>query len=330
MMYILSELHHDVHRQEAFVDLNHQADEFVLAFDFGGTKVAMATADLDGTVIEKTLLSTADFTDANAVMHAALNAGKDLNRSTQTKCRGGLRAVGVSTMGITFEDYVLMAPNVSGWAELRIPAMFRDAFPEVPIEMENDVKAAALAEVRKGALQGVGAGMYINLGTGIAVVFTLDGKLVRGQHGAAGEVAYALRSANEARGFSDGVAPFEESVGGKSIGLRATTHFGRNVMAHDLFDMYRTGDAQANELVHDILREMAFQVTNLIIAWDPEQVVIGGGMVGAKDIIFPYFEKHLKKFSPFSPLLTVAHFERNPALFGAIELAKLAADARKK
>jgi glucokinase len=62
--------------------------------------------------------------------------------------------IGIATMGITLEDQVLMAPNVAGWKWQAQPALMRQAFSLDAIRIENDVKAAASAELRWGALKG--------------------------------------------------------------------------------------------------------------------------------------------------------------------------------
>jgi glucokinase len=293
---------------------------FVLAFDFGGTKMAIATASLDKHILARTEISTVACRDGHTALTKAICAGVNLVEQTQKGTGGCLVGIGVSTMGITRDDRVDMAPNVPGWADLRIKASMREYFPNVPILIDNDVKAAALAELRSGGLRGTDAGLYVNLGTGIAVAFTLKEKVIRGYNGAAGEIAYNMRHAHEEQGVRQDVAPLEEFAGGRAIGERATRHFGRAMTAADVFDLARTDDV-ARQFVDETLREIAFQLTNLIIAWDPEKVVFGGGLMGAADIILPVFEDYVQRFVPFPPVLALAHYRRDSGLYGAMELA---------
>src|SRR5262249_424423 len=128
---------------------------------------------------------------------------------------GRLVGVGVSTMGITFEDRIELAPNVQGWSRLRLPEMLRGQYPGVNIRIDNDVKAAAFAELTWGALQGADPGIYVNLGSGIAATIIAGGKVFAGAHGAAGEYGYWLRAP------MDSVAEADERVAVGGLGWRA-------------------------------------------------------------------------------------------------------------
>ena len=290
----------------------------MLAYDFGGTKVSLATAAPDGAVIGKGRLESGRFASGSELLAAAIAAGREL---AAAQAGGRLAAIGVSTMGITYPDRVAMAPNVPGWEELRMEASFAAAFPGVPVGIDNDVKAAALAEAAKGSLAGVGAGMYVNLGTGIAVALTLDGRVVHGGHGAAGEIAYCLRGPAEPLGYADGAAPFEDFAGGKSVGRRASERFGRPLTARDVFAMSRER-ADAAAFVEETLAAVAFQLANALILWDPSKVAFGGGMMGAADAILPRLRSAFQRFVPFPPELCEARFREDAGLYGAVELAR--------
>jgi glucokinase len=182
------------------------------------------------------------------------------------------------------------------------------------------VKAAALAEVRRGALQGKDYGIYLNMGTGIAMAFTLGDRVLQGHNGASGEMAYFLRSKEEKLGFHEGVAPFEEHCGGRGIGERASRHFGEPMTAKQLYARAAT-DESARQFLEETYQEIAFQLTNIIISWDPQIVVFGGGMAAGNHEILPYIRKRVEQFVPFPPELVLAHFDRDAGLYGAIELA---------
>ena len=96
-----------------------------------------------------------------------------------------------------------------GWEDLAIPAAIEEAFPALPARFGNDVKLAALAELTWGALAGVDCGVYVNLGTGIAATLVIDGRVVEGAHGAAGEVGYWLTDGS-ATPLMAGTAPFRQ------------------------------------------------------------------------------------------------------------------------
>jgi len=93
--------------------------------------------------------------------------------------------------------------------------MIDKAFPALPAAFGNDVKLAALAELTWGALAKVAHGVYLNLGTGIAATLVVDGQVVDGAHGAAGEIGYWLTGSAMPQAAAQGAAPTEEALGGR-------------------------------------------------------------------------------------------------------------------
>lgn len=299
---------------------------FLLAFDFGGTKLAIATTDTSGTILHQSQIKVSECEGGADALSQALVTGRELADRLQYEGRIRLAGIGVSTMGITLADQVLMAPNISGWESLQIPAAFEASFPGVPVRITNDMKAGALAELRRGALRGSRAGIYVNTGTGLGVTLTLGNQVVEGAHGAAGELAYNLVSNGSSVGFRDGITPLENYAGGRGIGQRASVRFGQDMTCEEAFHLSHI-DAGIHEFIDDTLRELAFHLTNLAIAWDPDKVVFGGGMVASRDVIFPPVIDYFQRFVPFPPAVEVALFKDNAGLQGAIELAR---DASRK
>ncbi|MCL6442500.1 MAG: ROK family protein [Alicyclobacillus sp.] len=302
--------------------------DIVLGFDFGGTKVAIATAvEENGTLLDTAVLDSRTFPDGRELVTAAIGMGQGLVERAYAKVSSvRLTSIGVSTMGVTYPDRVEMAPNVPGWGELRMPEMFYSAFDGIRLAIENDVKAAALAEVRKGALMGVDVGMYLNLGTGIAVALTIGDKVLTGSHGAAGEIAYCLMHEHTIAGFQEGVAPFEEFVGGIWIERRARETFGRPLTPRDILVQETTSDIA--RFRDELLSTLAFQLTNALILWDPSRLVVGGGMSVAKDVLFPFLSERFHRYVPYPPEIQQAKFGSEAGLIGAIELARLSASRR--
>jgi glucokinase len=292
---------------------------FLLGLDFGGTKIALATARSDGTVLYRHEIPTLADQGAERAVERAVAAGRDLIDRTAIAGER-LRAVGVATMGVTLEHRVLMAPNVPGWDRLALPRLMCEGFSTDAVYIENDVKAAAAAELRWGALQGVDVGIYLNLGTGIATALIAGGTVLRGAHGAAGEIAYNLRHLHEEEGAKEGHAPLEEFAGGGAIAARVARQFGPACTPNDVFRQAES-DPVARAFVEVTLTEVAFHVTNLAIALDPERIVVGGGLLRSKEIVLPRLTFHLQRFVPFPPEVRVAHFSLDAGLMGAIAVA---------
>jgi glucokinase len=181
--------------------------------------------------------------------------------------------------------------------------------------MATDVKAAARAELDDGALTGCRQGIYVNLGTGLAVALVVDGQVVRGSHEAAGEVGYSLRRPGE----PPEAARLEEAVSGQALGAAAVRLLGRpNVAA--LFERAAL-DPVAGDLVDDFLNELSFHLANLAIALDPERIVVGGGLVRSWDRLEPAISAALLA-APFPPELRLAAHPFDAPLRGALTLGR--------
>ncbi len=291
--------------------------EGVLAIDFGGTKIAIATADLQGRIIERQNIRTVP--DAKRTVQEALRQAVHLVHLTNEHQAFRLVGVGVGTMGITDEDGVRLAPNVPGWEKLRLPAWIRNTFAPIPVFLANDVKCAALAEVSWGALKGMDPGIFVNLGTGLAAALVVGGRVILGAHGASGEIAYHPLTPDDVRGVRHGVAPLEEFVGGGSLKRRAAQEIGIDLEAGELLRQSQH-EPRLLSWVDPILRVLAFHLTHLAIMVDPVRIVVGGGLVNVRDIIFPYLRQYFDEFVPFPPEVVPAFFHRDAGLMGAIAL----------
>ncbi|QPP08137.1 ROK family protein [Streptomyces bathyalis] len=296
----------------------------VLAIDFGATKVALATADADGRVLDQLRLDTRAVDGAREVVRRAVAAGRDLADRTAGATGGKLTAVGVASFGVTLADRVLLAPNVPGWHELALPTLLREGLAEPAglaegsVRVANDVKAATAAELRWGELAGADTGIYVNLGTGLACGLVVGGRVLDGAHGTAGEIGYNVRSFGEPA-VAAGHAPLEEHVSGRALADRGGKLLGRPVTAADLFA--RQDDERVRSFVRDALEQLAVHVTNLAVAIDPERVVVGGGMMHAADVILPVLRTQLADAAPFPVDLRQARYSHDAALRGAVALA---------
>src|SRR5204862_1243353 len=195
-----------------------------------------------------------------------------LTREVSERTPGSCLAAAAVSPGIVREDGVLLAPNVPGWGEIALPALLREGLDTPSVAVGNDVNAAALAEARWGELRDADPGLFVSLGTGIAAGIVIDGRVLQGAHGAAGEIGYSLRRPTDDATFAQGHAPLEEFVGGRAIGERAGRLVGGELTAADAFGH---GDLQAS-FIEEILAELGMHVANLAIALDPARIVIGG------------------------------------------------------
>ncbi|MGI5132043.1 ROK family protein [Pseudonocardia sp. CA-107938] len=286
-------------------------DGFVLAVDFGGTKAGLAAVDPAGTVLADVRLPIHADRGAEQAVARTLDAA----RALITRVDGTLLGSGVAGPGIVLPDRVLLAPNVPGWSRLRLQEMFETAL-DVPATCANDVKAAALAEARWGHLHGVSTGMHVNLGTGLALAVVVDGTVLTGAHGAAGEIGYNLRLGSDT---PQGGAPLEEQVGGRALGVRGRA-VGGSGDAESVFALART-DSAARSFLDEALDELAVHLANAAMLVDPARITVGGGMVRSAEVVLPVLKAVVDHAVPFPPELVTARFAQDGPLVGAAALA---------
>ena len=292
----------------------------VVALDIGGTKIAAAIGDANGELRRWRTLPTEAERGAVRVLESAIDLANEI-LSEERASGGDVCAIGVSTMGLTHVDRVDLAPNVPGWEALRIPAAIETAFPALPAAFGNDVKLAALAELAWGALAGVTTGVYVNLGTGIAATLVVDGQVVEGAHGAAGEIGYWLTDGTETpRMAADGGVPTEEALGGRGVARQAAALLGRPLDFAELV-VRADDDPRAKVLLQHVWDQIAALVANLAIVCDPEILVLGGGYVRSDSFPIDVIAGLVARAVPYPPEVVRARFAGDASLHGAVAVA---------
>jgi glucokinase len=286
----------------------------VLGIDFGGTKIAAAVCDLSGAKLAAAVVTSLAEQGAQASFDHGVQTARDL--LANEAAGAPIAAVGVATFGVPSDDGVALAPAIDGWESLPIGRALRAAFPGVPVRLANDVKAAATAEVRWGALASADPALYLNLGTGLAAAVVSGGQVLAGYHGAAGEIGYNVRAR------ADLPAPrtrLEDVVSGRALRQRALR------TAAEVFAAADT-DHDLDALITDFVNELAFHVVNLAILIDPQRIVVGGGLTRSWHRIGPGLGAALRAAVPYPPSLVLGRYPHDAPLLGAVALAVDAAN----
>ena len=296
----------------------------ILGLDFGGTKIAMAICDQSGNRVADMVLAAEAEAGAASAFQRAITAARELLLEAAPGAE--LIAVAAATFGIPFDDRVELAPAIPGWETLPFGHELRAAFPGVLLCMATDVKAAALAEVRWGALAGADPAIYLNLGTGLATAIVAGGKVVNGAHGAAGEIGYNLREPADVGRPNSERLTLEDVVSGKALAEIARAELGRRLSTAELFDLAETDEAAAR-IVESFIRELAQHVVNLAVAVDPARIAVGGGLARSWSVLAPVLRGALDAAVPYPPELVLAAFPFDAPLIGALALGVEAAAA---
>ncbi|RIV40047.1 ROK family protein [Micromonospora radicis] len=283
-------------------------DGLLLGIDFGGTKMAVGVADRQGRLLTRQRVPT----HAEQGARQALDRALELAAKLVDEVGGPLLAAGVASPGVVRADGIDLAPNVPGWEQLRLAEAVRNALGVVDVAVDNDLNAAALAELRLGALRDADPGLVVGIGTGVAAAITVGGRVVAGYRGAAGEIGYAV-----AGGPWPGTM-LELDFSGRALdGLAA--ELGLTGGAAALADAAeRPGPARAALTAR--LDELARHLVTSCLLLDPQRVVLVGGVSGSA-LIRGLLVDRLTEVLPHRPEVVLSRFADDAALLGAVTLA---------
>jgi glucokinase len=300
----------------------------VLALDFGGTKIAVAVCAPDPLSENTGMIETTEVVQTVPELGADANLERAVALADRLRAGAPVAAVGACTFGIPREDGVALSPAIEGWDRLPLRGRLEEAF-QAPVVVDTDVKAAATAELRHGALVGADPALYLNLGTGLAVALVAGGRVIRGANGAAGEIGSSLL---RTCGSSHGAGILEDVVSGMGLARSMATqvHGERRRTGADaelvaaLFESSGGEDAEPSlqAILDEFLDELCFHMVNLTVALDPERIAVGGGLVRSWDRIEGPLRRALEDHVPYPPQLVTGAYPFDAALRGAIDLGR--------
>jgi len=199
--------------------------------------------------------------------------------------------------------------------------------------IENDARMALLGEHHAGAARGCDDVVMITLGTGIGGAAMIEGKLLRGKHAQAGCLGGHLPAKVGGRPCTCGaIGCLEAEASGWSLPLLAREWKGfsdsklagrEKINFQTLFELADDGDRVANEIRDYCLKVWATGAVGLIHAYDPERIVIGGGVMRRGAVILPYIQAYVNQhaWTPWGKVeIVAAQLGNDAGLFGAIPL----------
>lgn len=262
--------------------------------DIGGTNIKYGLVDAKGKVLFREQRPTMADKGADPLMHLVANLSEGLLYHAAEE-EYDVRWLGVGTPGAVEAKtgkVIGVSPNISGWKGMEIGQILKDRL-NLPVLVDNDVNAMALAESKFGAAIGYKSVLCVAVGTGVGGGIILDGRLWRGATHSAGEIGHItinpngpqcrcgakgcveaycnsqaiIRRASEK--LSNGLTPvFEEILEGPLTGLTIKK----------LFAAARKGDSIAIDVISESAELLAIGIANAVNILNPEIVVIGGGV----------------------------------------------------
>lgn len=261
-------------------------ETIAIAIDLGGTRSRVAALGPHATFVARTEHLTAAESGPDAIIDQLAAAVREI--------REGLPGVQPIGLGIAAPGpvdratgVVIQAPNL-GWRNVPLASRL-EAATGLPTVLGNDANLAALGEARFGAGRGEQNLVYLTVSTGIGSGILVNGSLLLGETGAAGEAGHTTvwwdgrlcscgnRGCLEA--YASGTAIVERALEAMDSGRSsALARYGRHFEAEEVEQAAQAGDALARELIADAGTALGVGIRNLLHVFDPAVVVIGGGV----------------------------------------------------
>ncbi len=285
----------------------------VIALDLGGSKISAARVRLQDMTIENRIEAT---TPADKGFHAVLKIMTGMVNELKTK---DTHEVGIGVPGFVESGSTVIRdlPNIPGAADVDLSKAIADA-TGLAVTLGNDARNFTLAEALHGAGKGFDPVIGVTIGTGVGGGLFIDGKLMRGAHGFAGEIGHLLLTPGSSPAKGGGPkGEAEQYFSGTAISQRCPE------AAATPADVFTTDKYTA--LRDTLITEMAWFFSSLAGMLDPGIIVIGGGVGRTLGPHLPAIIKETKLWLPKAapaPRLAIATLQ-DPGILGAALLTTL-------
>ena len=310
-----------------------------LGIDVGNTKLAFGMAKADGmSFCEKRVVPTEPHLGVEQALQKIFDNTKDLLATVPD----------VQGIGIAFGGFVdasrtigLASPNFPGLKNVALVDMIQELAPGVPVRMDNDANVAGIGEAVYGKARGYHMAIYLTVSTGIGGAVLVDGKPLAGSQGLAGEFGHMIVKPGGPRCTCGSQGCLESIASGTSIariarerGMQTSTRIHspfsgvEEINARIVFEAADRGDRLAKDVVEEVAYYLGIGLANVISAFDPDIVILGGGVMNSAELILPpairVVEKHLGARGAQVPPIEASSIHDDVALWGAMALARFA------
>ena len=312
---------------------------YVLGIDIGGQTAKCGIVNARGEVLAQTILvsnkhdNAADFVEALASTLKKLIDDADLE--------GQVRGIGVGAPnGNYYTGEIQFAPNLAWAHECNVPFanMLSEAMGGMPVALTNDANAAAMGEMTYGAAKGLKDFIMITLGTGVGSGIVIDGKVLYGHDGFAGELGHTcavrggrrcgcgklgcLEAYCSAIGVARTAVEWLEQHPEESSLLRLR----ENVTSKDVYEAAKAGDKVAKDIFDYTGAILGRSFADFVAFSAPEAIVLFGGLARAKEFLLEPIQKSMNEnmlpiWKDKVRILFSSLSESDAAILGASSLA---------
>lgn len=281
-------------------------NKIVLATDLGGTNLRMAAVNQAGKILYRTKHETPKSERADEIVNAIISAARECEE--KTKKIGKVESIGAAVPATinASEGVIMKAPNLPALDGFRLSAIVSGEL-NMPIILENDANAAAIGENWLGASKKFQNSICVTLGTGVGGGIIIDGKILHGVDGTAGEIGHICVEPLGAPcgcGSRGCIEQYSSATAVVRLTRELENQYPKSILQNKTrltsLDVYDAGK-QGDDLALEVFRQMGFYLGialgGLINVLNPEVIVIGGGAAAGWDLFIGHLEDQIHKRS---------------------------------
>ena len=258
--------------------------------DIGGTNTVFGIVNREGNVIGSDSVKTQDYPDLEEYVNTVSSKIKALIEGA------GISFDDIAGLGIGapnasyYTGTIEKAPNLP-WKGESIPLaeLFSKQLSGIPVKMTNDANAAALGEMTYGVAKGLKHFIMITLGTGVGSGIVIDGKMVYGKDGFAGELGHLIVDRSpEARLCGCGRRGCLETYCSATGMIRTARERLQGVTINgskDVYDLAMQGNADAIEIFNETGKRLGQALADMVVFSSPEAFVLFGGLAKSGELL---------------------------------------------
>src|ERR1700722_1126868 len=324
-------------------------DTLVVGVDIGGTKVAAGLVNRNGEIKKQIRTPMAANGDAGEGLAAVISA-IDLLLDYDADARNLIRGIGICAPGPLdpATGIVINPPNVPCWRNFPLAYEVEKVY-RVPVKVENDANAAALAEAYWGAGRGYRHIFYAGIGTGIGTGIVFAGRIYNGRTGAAAEGGHMSIDYHGPLCGCGKPGCIEVLAAGPAIGRRARAKLAsepsprsaildlaqgniHDVTSEMVGQAYAAGDPLGKQVLQETVQLLSLWLSNIVDLLEPDAIIIGGGVAAMLNPFFGEISKWLSEYCINSrcqeiPLLK-AHYGADAGIAGGAALCSESPSSR--
>ncbi len=309
----------------------------LLGIDLGGTKLALAVFTEEGKMLRKEVVALGNRKgdEVGKLITDQINIILHSRESQENK----INTIGISVPGIShLKIGTIWAPNIQGWDNYPLLQEVKSISGAVPVTIDSDRACYILGEVWQGNARGCRDAIFLAVGTGIGAGIMVNGEVLRGSHDIAGAIGWmALDRPHKGNYINCGC--FEYYASGEGIAKVAGTFLKENIdyngelknispdriTSYDIFAAYNNGDPFAVNVIQQCIECWGMAIANLVSLFNPEKIIIGGGIFGPAIPLIPAIRQEAAKWAqPISINqvdITASGLAGNAGVYGAGFLA---------